>query len=81
MYYKYKAMKLLRRLCVLGFLLTTLTDAKGQNIGLKTNLLYDATLTINAGVEVGLAPKWSFDLSINFNGWTVDGHKWKHWLA
>ena len=57
------------------------TNAKGQNVALKTNLLYDATLTVNAGVEIGLAPRWSFDLSGNYNGWTVNDHKWKHWLA
>lgn len=30
--------------------------AKAQNVAVKTNLLYDAAATINAGVEVGLAP-------------------------
>ena len=54
---------------------------KGQNVALKTNLLYDATLTANAGIEFGLAPRWSLDLSGNYNGWTVNDHKWKHWLV
>ena len=62
-------------------LLLTLIGARGQNVALKTNLLYDATLTVNAGIEVGLAPRWSFDLSGNYNGWAVNEHKWKHWLA
>ncbi len=53
----------------------------GQDAGLKTNLLYDATLTVNAGVEVGLAPRWSLDLSGNYNAWTIGGRRWKHWLA
>ena len=74
-------MKLGKRLCLLFFLLVTFVGARGQNIALKTNLLYDATLTVNAGLEVGLAPRWSFDLSGNYNGWTVNEHKWKHWLA
>ena len=52
-----------------------------QEWGLKTNLIYDATATINAGLEVGLAPKWSLDVSGNFNGWTIDGRKLKHWLV
>ncbi len=48
----------------------------------KTNLLYDATATINAGIEFGLAPKWTLDLSGNFNGWTMShDRKWKHWMA
>lgn len=28
-----------------------------QKLTVKTNLLYDATATVNLGVEVGLAPK------------------------
>ncbi|MBQ8483762.1 MAG: DUF3575 domain-containing protein [Bacteroidales bacterium] len=45
-------------------------DAGAQNIGVKTNLLYDATRTINVGVETILAPpKWTFDLSLNYNAW------------
>ena len=70
-----------KRLSVLTILFFMLIGAKGQNVGLKTNLLYDATLTVNAGVEVRLAPQWSFDLSGNYNGWKVNNHKWKHWLA
>ena len=53
-----------------------------QKLTVKTNLLYDATATVNLGVEVGLAPKWTFDLSGNYNGWTFSNNrKWKHWLA
>ena len=54
----------------------------GQNVAVKTNLLYDiAAYTANAGVEVGLAPRWTLDLSANYNGWTLShDHKWKHWL-
>lgn len=55
--------------------------ASAQDIALKTNLLYDATLTVNAGIEVRLAPKWSVDLSGNFNAWSFShGKKWKHWM-
>ena len=33
----------------------------GQNVAVKTNLLYDiAAYTANAGVEVGLAPRWTW---------------------
>ncbi|MCH5311016.1 MAG: DUF3575 domain-containing protein [Prevotella sp.] len=74
-------MKVRKRLFLLVFLLGTLVSARGQNVALKTNLLYDATLTVNAGLEVGLAPRWSFDLSGNYNNWTVNEHKWKHWLV
>lgn len=51
-------------------------------IALKSNLLYDAALSPNIGIEVALAQKWSFDLSGNLNAWTLDnGRRWKHWLV
>lgn len=53
-----------------------------QNVAIKTNLFYDATATVNLGVEVGLAPKWTLDISGNYNAWNFkDNRKWKHWLA
>lgn len=70
-----------KRLLLSLILLGIWVGVRGQDVAVKTNLLYDATLTANAGIEVGLAPRWSFDLSGNYNGWTVNGHKWKHWLA
>ena len=53
-----------------------------QEVAVKTNLLYDATLTVNLGAEVELSPKWSFDLSGNLNAWSLNhGRRWKHWLV
>lgn len=50
-------------------------------VAIKTNLLYDATLTVNLGAEFRLAPRWSLDVSGNYNGWNVsDSFRWKHWL-
>ena len=62
-------------------LIAAIGGVKGQNAAIKTNLLYDATATANVGLEIGLAPRWTLDLSGNYNGWTIDGHKIKHWLA
>lgn len=63
-------------ICLAGAL-----PAKAQ-VAVKTNLLYDAALTPNLGVEIGLAPRWSLDLSGSYNSWTLDsGQRWKHWLA
>lgn len=57
-------------------------SAYGQDVALKTNVLYDVTSTINLGMEVGLAPRWTIDLSGNLNAWSKDSHtKWKHWLV
>ncbi len=56
-------------------------SARGQKVVVKTNVLYDALYTINAGVEIGLAPRWTFDLSANYNAWTLShDRRWKHWL-
>lgn len=54
-----------------------------QKIGVKTNLLYDATTTMNLGVEVGLSDRWTFDLSANYNPWMLNkemNRKIKHYL-
>lgn len=49
--------------------------------GLKTNLLYDATTTLNGGFELGISPKQTLDLSANLNLWTFSNDKkFKHWL-
>lgn len=69
-----------------GFLFLSLTFcsvcAQGQRIAVKTNLLYDALYTINIGVEVGMAPRWTLDVSGNYNGWTLSHERrWKHWLV
>lgn len=51
-------------------------------VAVKSNLLYDAALSPNMGVEVAVAPKWSVELSGNLNAWTLsDGMRWKHWLV
>lgn len=54
----------------------------GRETALKTNLLYDATATVNLGLEQAVAPKWSIDLSANLNAWNMHkGARWKHWLV
>lgn len=45
----------------------------------KTNLLYDATATLNLGLEFAIANKWTLDMSGNLNSWKAYGSgKWKH---
>lgn len=53
-------------------------QASAQTVGIKTNLVSDATLSPSLGIEVGVAPKWTVDLSGQLNLWTVRDHKWKH---
>ena len=64
-----------------AIILISAISASAQDWAVKTNLLYDATLTVNAGVEHRFAPRWSVDVSGNFNAWTVNEHKWKHWMV
>lgn len=63
------------------FTLVGVQSVKAQQVGIKTNLLYDATATVNLGVEFGLARNWTLDISGNYNPWTFsDNRKMKHWL-
>lgn len=67
-------------LMVIALLIPSL--AFGQKVGIKTNLLYDATSTINLGVEVALTQRLTLDISGNYNGWTfADNKKIQHWMV
>ena len=48
---------------------------------LKSNLLYDATATINLGLEFSLEKAVTLDVSGNYNPWRFDDKQWKHWLV
>ena len=70
-------------LCLILVVLTGwLSPVRAQSFAVKTNLIYDATATVNVGMEVGLAPRWTFDLSGNLNTWSKNEYtKWKHWMV
>ncbi len=56
--------------------------ASAQSFAIKTNLLYDATTSINLGIEFPLSQKWTMDISGNYNPFEFDdGEQWKHWLV
>lgn len=58
------------------------SGVRAQEIALKTNLLSDGVLNMNAGAEIGLSPRWTMDVSGEFNGWTLShGRRWKHWAV
>lgn len=49
--------------------------------GIKTNLLYDLTSTLNLGAELYLSKQLSIDISLNYNPWTFSNNrKFKHFL-
>lgn len=77
-----RTMRLQSRLFMLaGLLFFFSATVKGQYTAVKSNLLYDATTTVNIGIERELSPRWSLDLSGNYNGWNLGDRKWKHWLV
>lgn len=52
----------------------------GQNVAVKTNLLSDASLNPNLGIEAGLAPRWTMEVTGQLNAWNMSHDKrWKHW--
>ncbi|MBD5204826.1 MAG: DUF3575 domain-containing protein [Bacteroidales bacterium] len=55
--------------------------AAAEDFAVKTNLLYDATASVNLGFEFGVARQWSVDISGDVNFWNIDGKRWRHWFA
>ncbi|MEG2151590.1 MAG: DUF3575 domain-containing protein [Bacteroidaceae bacterium] len=53
----------------------------GQRVGVKSNLLYDMTTSMNLGMEVGIGKKATIDISGNYNPFNLGDHRQlKHWL-
>ncbi|MDR2585666.1 MAG: DUF3575 domain-containing protein [Prevotellaceae bacterium] len=62
-------------------LLPATATAQGKG-GIKTNLLYDATTTINLGIEFRVGERSSLEIPFNYNPWTFSNNvKWKHFLV
>lgn len=69
-------------LIVAAIATVTAGRAQAQDVGIKTNLVADGLLNVNLGAEVGLAPKWTLELTGEFNGWTLShNRRWKHWMV
>ena len=66
---------------ILALLLTATPALRAQDVGIKTNLLYDALLSPTLGIEVGVAPKWSLEVNGTVNFWTINNKKWKQWMV
>lgn len=77
--------------CLLGaaVLMLAAPATQAQEVGIKTNLVNDVLLSPNLGLEIGLAPKWTLQLSGEYNGWKIKSddsnsgfaHQWEHWFA
>ncbi len=72
-------MKKIQLILIVLLACCVLPKVQAQKIGIKSNLLYDATTTINLGVEVGLARKWTLDVPFNYNPWKpANGRRLAH---
>ncbi len=57
---------------------------RAQDFAAKTNLLYWVGTTPNLGMEIGLAKKWTLEVTGGYNPWTLNEDKnikMKHWLV
>lgn len=66
-------------LCALAALIPS---TSARDFAVKTNLVSDALANANIGAEITVAPRWSVDLTGDFNFWNLSHQrKWKHWLV
>ena len=71
----------LKKLIILITIALYAARAESQTVAVKSNLLYDATASVNLGMEIGLSLKWTAEISGNINAWNMShGRKWKHWF-
>ncbi len=60
-----------------------LSTATAQKVALRNNLLYDATLTPNLGVDFRVDSLWTLGAVVGMNAWDIDkesNKKWRHLL-
>ena len=73
---------------ILAFKLTLLLafvtgSSAAQTVALRTNLLYDATLSPNLGLDLRVDTAWTVGLLAGLNAWDIDkesNKKWRHML-
>ena len=73
-----------RTLTVLLLVSLIILRAGAQTLALRTNLLYDATLSPNLGAEVRLGSSWAAGINVGLNAWDIDkqkNKKWRHFLV
>lgn len=66
---------------LLSVVMASATTVCAQKWGVKSNLIYDATATVNLGVEAALGRKVTLDLSGNYQPWKFGDARLKHWLV
>ncbi len=69
-----------RQLLLFIAILMFCLQISAQTVGVKTNILYDATTTPNIGVELGFGKRSSVQLFYGLNPWKFgDNKKLRHW--
>ncbi|MDR1937747.1 MAG: DUF3575 domain-containing protein [Tannerellaceae bacterium] len=73
----------MNKMCfVLLFYLFATVAVSSQQIAVKSNILYDATGTVNIGGEYAINKTFSVSLSANYNGWMLKApYSWQHFLV
>ncbi len=74
--------KYIRATVLMLFVSLTITT-QSQTVVLRNNLLYDASLTPNLGLDVRLDSTWSLGVTAGYNAWDINkskDRKWKHVL-
>lgn len=75
-------MKLIQKASILlAMLAAPALAADAGGFAVKTNLLYDATASVNLGFEAPLAPQWSLDINGDVNFWNIGERRWRHWFV
>lgn len=70
-----------RTLALVGVLFAFTFGMNAQRVGVKSNLLTDAALCPNIGVDFGLAKHWTLELDYQINAWNIKRHKLKHYIV
>lgn len=71
-----------RFLALSVFVMAGISCLSAPKVAVKTNLISDATTSINLGGEVIVAPRWSLDIAWEYNNWSFsEGKRWKHWFV
>ena len=63
---------------MLALLLASVNTSHAQKWAVKSNLLYDATATINLGVEAARGRRVTLDVSGKYNPWKFGDARRKH---
>lgn len=71
----------IKSLLAIAALAAGASTLSAQDVAIKTNLLYDATASINLGFEVGVGKQFSIDVNGDMNFWNVGPRRWRHWFV